>query len=435
MSRPERAERRTDWSANKAPEVYAPNWDDYMDVLEGKKISKDIPRHVHQPMFGYWRVKVYKPGTSSMEMRKAPHGYEPIAFMPWNDGIICKLGNHTSWEEFDGVCAQWEKAKLVDPITVAEYKNWVITGKWQTTPRGQSVPDELADPDGTVVPMDGKPIVDPPKNHNAPPEDEPEAVAPAPEQSPYDKAVAFVALKQKEITSWIASLPGKKVSNQDEAERAAAYKDLMAKTRTSLDKRREEEKAPHLKAGRDVDAKYKPLTSTASDLEADIKAAEREFAIAEDLRIKAEKQRSDDIARKEAAAAHAAQVEADNARQRAAEADAAAAKSRTDGARERNEEAERRATEEAERLEQESAAAAARAAEAKAAPAAFSAGSAGRRTKVKMVVSAQINDYDAALMHFKDLPEIREIVQRKANAIIKAGGPVPGCSKLETPDV
>ena len=415
MSRAERAPRRTDWSANKAPETYTPGWDDYVDVLEGKRKPKDIPRHPHQPQFGYWRVKIYKPGTSSAEMRKAPHGHEPLAFMPWGEGIVCKLGNHTNWGEFEGVCSQWEKAKLVDPITVEEYKHWTVTGKWQTVPRGwDDVTAGMMDPNQGAAMVDLQP--------SAAPENGADAVIVGtasgrkvttsdnqpPADTPYSKAVEFIDGKARDIAEWILKIG--KVSNADQLETAQKHRDILIKTRTTLERVRKEEKAPHIAAGNAVDDRYNALKAQVEAIEKSVNDAVREFAIAEDARIKREKAEADRIAAEQA---RKAREELESAEMSRTICDDAAA----------------------DKHEEKAAVAIAAASEARAAPAKLAVGSTGRKITVKNVVTAKIEDYDAALAFFKNNDKIREIVQSQANTIIKAGGTVPGCSRDERPDI
>lgn len=399
MTRAERAPRRTDWSANKAPEDYAPTWSTWEAMLDGAD-HKSILRFEQQPHFGYWRVKVWKAGTSSMEMRKAPHGHEPIAFYPWGDKVICRLGNHTTFDKFEDVCERWFQAKLNDVISFEEYQHWEKTGKWVTTPKGQdadmaTVP--APDPDGTIVPMDGSAIVDPPKTHNAPPE-----------ETPYTKAVGFIDGKARDIAKWVKAIG--KVADEDQLAEAQKHRDILIKTRTSLERVRKEEKAPHIAAGNAIDAKYNDLKAKVEEIERSVNDASRDFAIALDARIKREKAEADRIAAEQA---RKAREELESAEVSRTICDDAAA----------------------DKHEAKAAVAIAAASEARAAPAKLAVGSTGRKITVKNVVTAKIEDYGKALAYFQDDDQIKARVQQKADAIIRAGGTVPGCSRDERPDI
>lgn len=58
-------------------------------------------------------------------------------------------------------------------------------------------------------------------------------------------------------------------------------------------------------------------------------------------------------------------------------------------------------------------------------------GAVGARTSLRTEVQAIIEDYPAALAHFSEHEEVRELVQKLATRIIKAGGTVPGVRRHE----
>jgi hypothetical protein len=60
------------------------------------------------------------------------------------------------------------------------------------------------------------------------------------------------------------------------------------------------------------------------------------------------------------------------------------------------------------------------------------AGSLRRTTALRMIVSAKVDDYPAALAHFANHPEVRELVQRIADRAVRAGVSVPGCARIES---
>lgn len=77
-------------------------------------------------------------------------------------------------------------------------------------------------------------------------------------------------------------------------------------------------------------------------------------------------------------------------------------------------------------------AAAAEAGEAVRPSAGASAGTAGRKTSLRTVRTAVIDDFDAALMALKDNPEIRDLVQRIANRVAATGAALAGTRIVTT---
>lgn len=61
-----------------------------------------------------------------------------------------------------------------------------------------------------------------------------------------------------------------------------------------------------------------------------------------------------------------------------------------------------------------------------------SAGSVGsRRIHQQIVKTMRIDDFDKALVHFKEHPKVRELIQELANAQARIDMPVPGCVQLK----
>ena len=85
------------------------------------------------------------------------------------------------------------------------------------------------------------------------------------------------------------------------------------------------------------------------------------------------------------------------------------------------------------RREAEARAEAARAGEAMRPVASAAAGTAGRKTSLRTVRSAVIEDFDAALAALKDNPELRALVQTLADRVARAGGCPAGC-RIATTD-
>jgi hypothetical protein len=64
-------------------------------------------------------------------------------------------------------------------------------------------------------------------------------------------------------------------------------------------------------------------------------------------------------------------------------------------------------------------------------PVQVKAGSLKRTTALRMVITARVENYPAALAFFADTPEIRAEVQRLADRATRAGVSVPGCARVE----
>lgn len=61
-----------------------------------------------------------------------------------------------------------------------------------------------------------------------------------------------------------------------------------------------------------------------------------------------------------------------------------------------------------------------------------SATGAGRTMALRKVRTAKINSQNSVYMHFRDRPEVLDLLQRLANAAVRAGEAVPGCEVVET---
>lgn len=104
---------------------------------------------------------------------------------------------------------------------------------------------------------------------------------------PHEAAIAELAALQQTAKAWLHGL-GHKPATQEEADKAANYADAFAKLEKKADKTRETEKAPHLEAGREVDAKWKPTIEGAGVAKKWAKGLSDDFAIAETVRRKRE---------------------------------------------------------------------------------------------------------------------------------------------------
>ncbi len=196
----------------------------------------------------------------------------------------------------------------------------------------------------------------------------------------------------------------KPITTQAEADRAAIWSkrlSTIAKKATDLHK---VEKQPHLDAGRSVDDKWRALKDEPDAISKKLKRHMDAFLQEE--------------ARKERERQAAARAEAERIQR---EADAARVAAEKAAAKNDNSAAAADAAAEAERLEQQ-AAAAERGTQARNA----SAGRTGAKVSLRTFVFAEITDFDALLMALKDRAEIKEVVDMLANRAARSGVELAG---------
>lgn len=197
---------------------------------------------------------------------------------------------------------------------------------------------------------------------------------------------------------------------QEQADEASDVADKLNKLFARADKARDTEKRPHLEAGRVVDDKWRPLTTTAS-------IYKRLKEIVTEPFLKAQKAARDRAEREAREAAEKAQREA-------AEKEAAAKRAAQEATAKGNTKAA-----EAAQAEADAAIAKAQEAESKAdaiASTPIKAGTRGRATSLRGVKVAKITDYDKLLMSLKDHADIKAAVEKIANASARAGIALPG---------
>lgn len=101
------------------------------------------------------------------------------------------------------------------------------------------------------------------------------------------KPSEVVEMREK-IVAAAAGVPAYAKIESDEADvRALSLRNLLNELASGADKAREAEKAPHLKAGREIDAKYKPLIDQARDAAGKIKKARDDWQDAKRAAAKA----------------------------------------------------------------------------------------------------------------------------------------------------
>lgn len=208
---------------------------------------------------------------------------------------------------------------------------------------------------------------------------------------------------------------------QVQANEASDVADKLAKLYAKADNARKIEKQPHLDAEREVDDKWRPLTTAASVYKRLKDAVVEPF-------LKAQKRAKEEAERK-------AREEADRARREAAEREAAAQRAADEAARQGN----AAAAAAAKKLQDEADAARARAETAEAtsmtiAATPVTAGTRGRKTHLTTRTEIEFTDYDAAVQQLKARPKVMEVIESEALILVKAGVEVAGVKVKKTPD-
>jgi hypothetical protein len=186
---------------------------------------------------------------------------------------------------------------------------------------------------------------------------------------------------QSAIDAALAEL-AKPAETQTDCDRLANHRDRLAKLYKAQEQERKEKKQPHMDAAKAVDEAFKPVLSKIEEAGNKIKKAITAWLLKEEGRRRAEaleQMKKDEEARKAAAAANQPAPEP-------------------------------APVPEVERPK---------------------AGTTGRSTALRTYKSAVITDYAAALKHFAETPEIKEVIQQLANRAARAGVPVPGCDVKE----
>lgn len=204
---------------------------------------------------------------------------------------------------------------------------------------------------------------------------------------------------------------------EDEANQAADVANKLGTLRNRADKAREEEKRPHLQAGRDVDDKWRPIVTGA-----DIYARLKEIVVTPFLKAALARKAAVELeARRVAAAAAEVARKAEEEAKIAAEA----AERQAGGARDGEAaEAARVAQAEAERQAEAAHEAQAKAEAVASAP--VTVGTRGRSVGLRSKTVVTIVDRAATLAFFADRQEITDLLQKMADRAIAAGIAVPG---------
>lgn len=192
-------------------------WKWWRDALAGKV----APIQDGEPQTGYYRVR-----------RKGREGFVPVAY--WRDTQSGEQRCHMDGQDFDAQRALeiWPYASK-NPVTVEAYGERVRTGKW---------PDESA----AVL------------GHNQGP--------PADDLSSIQDRIEDLAREADRLIALGAA------SDEASCDQASDLANTFGELESKADKLRADEKAPHLEAGRHVDAKWRPIVDRAAELKKRLKA-------------------------------------------------------------------------------------------------------------------------------------------------------------------
>ena len=193
---------------------------------------------------------------------------------------------------------------------------------------------------------------------------------------------------------WLAERP--ELTDQEMADKCSAFIDQITAMLKDLDKQRRAEKKPHEDAAKAVDARFKPLTALLEKAKDLLKPKLTAWM----LKLQRDRDEAARLAREEA------QRKAEEAARAAEEAEKA-----TDvvGASVAAEEAAR-AAEEAEK----------QAAKAEKAPVNLQSAMGARTKSLRTVWRARVTSHAKALWHFRDHPDVIDVIERLANAEARA---------------
>jgi hypothetical protein len=203
------------------------------------------------PECGFWRMK--KGGRwIPVAVWPLPGANQPLGFKFGSEVV----GHHLGIEQWP-----WYAA---NPITEAEYRK---------VERGE----DWSDADPVVAALLEKPrATRSPGIPNPKADAELEQAFIAEDNRRNAEATAEFA---EQITAALGGVPTYAKIESDEADvRALSLRNMLNELGAAADKAREAEKAPHLKASRDIDAKWQPLVKSARDGAGKIKAARDDWS-------------------------------------------------------------------------------------------------------------------------------------------------------------
>lgn len=187
------------------------------------------------------------------------------------------------------------------------------------------------------------------------------------------------------------------IKDKTTADIAANYRAKLNQLKKEADDARTTEKAPHLAAAREVDDKWRAPIADATAAAETLRAALTQFMVTEEKRLKEEQEKARKV-EEARVAAERARIEAERAEKMRVDPVAAM----TDP------EPELPVVAEIEPVKVQAG------------------GQRGRKTGLKTVTVYEITDYEAALSHVKNHPDVVAAVEKVAKAQAKTGAVVPG---------
>lgn len=335
---------------------------DQYDFWRRRLAGENVPIHDGEVNAGFYRLKERNGGTD-----------QPVAYWFGKDGQLrCRIGRN---DVDEGIARErWIWAQKL-PISHDLYKSIIEGSHW---------PDQHE-----AVTLSNK----------APADDSLEGIR---------DAIDALAREAKDMIDKGAA------KTEDDANRAADLSNRLGQLHSKADKAREAEKSPHLKACRDVDDKWRPLT-TAAEVYKKIKAAVITPFLAAQQAAKEKAERE-------------AREAADKARREAEAKEAEARRIAEEAARQGDTTAAAAAQEEADRAKALADQAELNANEVSATP--VKVGTRGRSIALRTATKVVISNRAEAYAFFKDWPEfiqaINEVIQKFAEAEVKAGTVPPG---------
>jgi hypothetical protein len=240
-------------------------WDFWIEQLGGGA-PETTPGRPHS---GFYRDRYYAPTGDGKKREKRSRA---VAIWQQDGEFICTVTvgyQPRHLDEIDALFANCCRA----PITRDLYMLIADGGAW---------PDEVPAVDRIVSTSDNEP-----------------------ELSPSQKLEAELNDVKDKARSWFAEI-GKKITTQEQSDKAGNFANEFAKLQKKAEDTHKVEKAPHLEAGRAVDAAWKPLVTAAEEAKKWAKKAAEGFLIAEQKRLDDERKKLEqeaEAARKAAGAA------------------------------------------------------------------------------------------------------------------------------------
>jgi hypothetical protein len=196
--------------------------------------------------------------------------------------------------------------------------------------------------------------------------------------------------------SWLRKIGG--IKDKSQSDMAANYRAELLRLAKEADKQRDAEKRPHLEAGREIDAKYKPLVDEAKSAADELRSELTRWMNAEEKRLEAERRAKWELEQK---AIEAARKEAEALRAKKMAEDPIAALIDPEP-----ELPTMAAPPEPVKVQ--------------------AGGQRGRKTGLREVTTYMVTDHTAALAFFAESEDVKALVQKLAERASKAGVKVPG---------